>query len=113
MDIEIGTSSLVGFLLAMVRSTAWVMGAPPFATRVVPAQVKGIVAAALALPMAPRLSDAATLDTAGLVTKAVMQVAIGAGLGFLTLLVFSAVQAAGDLIDLFGGFQVAMGFDPL
>jgi flagellar biosynthetic protein FliR len=34
-------------------------------------------------------------------------------LGFLTALVFSAIQAAGDLIDLFGGFSLAFAFDPL
>ena len=28
------------------------------------------------------------------------------------MLVFSAVQSAGSLIDLFGGFQMAQAFDP-
>ena len=37
---------------------------------------------------------------------------IGLVLGFLVLVVFSAVQSAGSLIDLFGGFQMAQAFDP-
>jgi flagellar biosynthetic protein FliR len=36
----------------------------------------------------------------------------GAVLGFLVMLVFAAVQSAGNLIDLFGGFQLAQAFDP-
>jgi flagellar biosynthetic protein FliR len=34
-------------------------------------------------------------------------------LGALCALVFAAVQAAGDLLDLFGGFQLASAYDPL
>ena len=34
-------------------------------------------------------------------------------LGFLALLLFAAVQAAGALIDLFGGFSLAPRYDPL
>ena len=34
-------------------------------------------------------------------------------MGFVTFLVFSAIQAAGDLIDVFGGFSLAAAFDPL
>jgi flagellar biosynthesis protein FliR len=37
---------------------------------------------------------------------------IGAALGFLVMIVFSAVQSAGSLIDMFGGFSMAQGFDP-
>jgi flagellar biosynthetic protein FliR len=44
---------------------------------------------------------------------AAVQVVTGAALGFLTYLLFAAVQAAGDLIDLFGGFALAFAFDPL
>ena len=40
------------------------------------------------------------------------QVVVGAALGFLTALFFAAVQAAGSIIDLFGGFSVAFAFDP-
>jgi flagellar biosynthetic protein FliR len=47
------------------------------------------------------------------VTSAALQVLAGASLGFLTYLMFIAVQSAGDLIDLFGGFSLAQGFDPL
>jgi flagellar biosynthesis protein FliR len=40
-------------------------------------------------------------------------VAIGAALGFVVQLLFSAVQMAGDLIDLTGGFSLQPAYDPL
>ena len=33
-------------------------------------------------------------------------------LGFIVMVVFSAIQSAGNLVDLFGGFQLAQAFDP-
>jgi flagellar biosynthetic protein FliR len=42
----------------------------------------------------------------------VLQLVTGALLGFLVMVCFSAVQAAGSLIDVFGGFQLAQAFDP-
>jgi flagellar biosynthetic protein FliR len=47
------------------------------------------------------------------VSSAVEQLFIGASLGFLTRLLFSAVEAAGSLIDLSGGFSLAFAYDPL
>jgi flagellar biosynthetic protein FliR len=44
---------------------------------------------------------------------AVQEALIGATMGFITYMVFAAVQAAGDLIDVFGGFSLAAAFDPL
>jgi flagellar biosynthetic protein FliR len=114
MSIDIATPALVGFLLAMVRAAAWVVVAPPFSTRLVPAPAKVAVAAGLALAVAPRMT--ASLPGPGvaeIVSSAALQAAVGAGLGFLTLLVFAAVQAAGDLIDVVGGFSLGYAFDPL
>ena len=52
-------------------------------------------------------------DTAGFVTGARPGARrSGRPSGFLVFVVFSAVQSAGSLIDLFGGFQLAQAFDP-
>jgi len=34
-------------------------------------------------------------------------------MGFVTYLLFAAIAAAGTLVDVFGGFSLAQGFDPL
>ena len=114
MTVEVATPLLVGFLLAMVRNAAWLFTAPPFSTRAIPSAARLGLAVALAIPLAPRLAASAPEPTvAALVGAVVLQVLAGVALGFVTLLLFAAVQAAGDLIDLFGGFSLAYGFDPL
>ncbi len=114
MTIEVATAQYVGFLLAMVRTAAWLAFCPPFNTRTVPATVKAGLAVGLALPIAPRVAtQVPSLDTAPLVGAIVMQVLIGVALGFATNMIFVAVQAAGNFIDLFGGFALAAAFDPL
>jgi len=114
VTIDIGTAQLLGFLLGMVRAVAWITVVPPFSTRIVPSTVKVGLAVALTLPVAPRLAASApSPDVASIVTATVVQVTVGVALGFLTYLLFAAVQAAGDVIDLFGGFSLASAYDPL
>lgn len=105
---------LVTMLLAAVRAAAWLVVTPPFNTPMVPPQIKAILAVAIALAVTPQLREAAPpLDAGVVITSAAEQVAVGAALGFLTSLFFAAFQVAGDLIDLFGGFQMASAYDPL
>jgi flagellar biosynthetic protein FliR len=115
MTIDLpATNLLVGFLLALVRASAWLVIAPPFNTRAIPSVVKVGLAGALALPMASRLATSApSLDPAPFAGAVFIQLLAGLALGFLTFLLFSAVQAAGELLDVFGGFTVAAAYDPL
>jgi flagellar biosynthetic protein FliR len=48
-----------------------------------------------------------------LLVAVITEVAIGAGLGFIVQVLFTAVQMAGDLIDLTGGFSLQPAYDPL
>jgi len=100
-------------LLASVRFAAFLVVAPPFAHRGVPGTVKVALAFALALAVAPRLDPLPSDTTPAFLGALVGQAVIGAALGFLVSLVFSAVQSAGALIDLQGGFQLATAFDPM
>lgn len=114
MTVEASPALIVGFVLAVVRAAAWVALVPPFGTRAIPTQVKVGFAAALALPVAPRLAaDPPSLELAPLIGAVVLQVAVGLALGFVTSLLFAAVQAAGELVDLFAGFTIAQAYDPL
>ena len=114
MTIDIAGPTLLALLLATARSAAWVAVAPPFSLGAVPPTAKGILALGLALPVVPQLSGQTPgWGTGELVGALLMQVLIGAALGFLTYLFFAAIAAAGDLIDLFGGFTLAQAYDPL
>ena len=114
MTLEAGLPWLLALLLGSVRSAAWLSVSPPFSTRAIPGTVKVIIALALALPVTPKLAaDLPEASVPALIGAVVLQALAGAALGFLTYLLFACVQAAGDLIDLFGGFSIAAGYDPL
>ena len=113
MTATLPVDLLLGFLLAMVRTAAWLVVAPPFNTRMVPITVKVGLAVALAVPVAPRVAETAPPpELAPLVTAVLLQVGVGLALGFVVQLLFAAVQAAGELIDLFAGFTIAATYDP-
>lgn len=112
MDVTLSLAAVQTAMLAGVRFAAFLMIAPPFAHRGIPGAVKAMLAVGLALAVLPRLDLVATASTGEFVGDLVLEAVVGAALGFLVSLVFSAVQAAGNLIDLFGGFQLAQAFDP-
>lgn len=112
-----GTTLSLGWLeavgLATVRMTAFLIIAPPFSYRAIPARVKAMLGVGLALAVSPRVTPGyAPLDTGAFFTALALELLVGAVLGFLVALIFSAVQSAGSLIDMFGGFQMAQAFDP-
>ena len=114
MNWDVPIADLLAIMLGAARTGAWMMICPPFNSRLVPGTVKALLSVGLTLPLAPYLRGTIpTLETADIVASAALQVFIGASLGFITLMLFAALQAAGDLIDVFGGFTLAMGYDPL
>jgi flagellar biosynthetic protein FliR len=100
-------------MLAAVRVTAFLVVAPPFSFNGIPARIKAMLAIGLAIAMAPRITTGyVPLETGPFIWALLMQLLIGFFLGFLVMLTFAAVQSAGNLVDLFGGFQMAQAFDP-
>jgi flagellar biosynthetic protein FliR len=114
MNLNVPTAELLALLLGAARTGAWMMVCPPFNSRLIPGTVKALLSIGLTLPVAPSLRGSLpSLQTSDIIYSVALQVFVGAGLGFITALLFAALQAAGDLIDLFGGFTLAMGYDPL
>ncbi|MBM2617372.1 flagellar biosynthetic protein FliR [Actinoplanes sp. LDG1-06] len=114
MNYSVPTAELLALMLGAARTGAWMMVCPPFNSRLIPGTVKALLSIGLTLPMAPYLRGTLpSLQTSDIIFSILIQVFVGAGLGFVTALLFAALQAAGDLIDLFGGFTLAMGYDPL
>ncbi|MCT2224673.1 flagellar biosynthetic protein FliR [Microbacterium paraoxydans] len=113
MFIPIDFAWLEATLLAAVRITAFIMIAPPFSYGAIPVRVKAMLSIGLSLAVGAAVAPGyESLDTGAFLGALVIQLLTGALLGFLVLLCFSAVQAAGSLIDVFGGFQLAQAFDP-
>ncbi len=108
------TAEFLAVMLGAVRAGAWMLICPPFNSGLIPRRIKVLLSIGLALPMAPHLRGTVpALDTSGLIATAALQVFVGAALGFITLLLFAAVQAAGDLLDMASGFTLATVYDPV
>jgi flagellar biosynthesis protein FliR len=113
MAFVLNAGWLEAVMLGGVRIIAFLVVAPPFSHNAIPTRIKGMLAIGLALAVSPRVTSGyVTEGIGGYVVALLAEVVIGATLGFLVMLVFSAVQSAGALIDMFGGFQMAQGFDP-
>lgn len=113
MTIPLDFHWIEAVMLASVRMAAFIVIAPPFSYRAFPGNVKAMLAVGLGVAVSPRVVPRYVSSTdAAFFGALVMEILVGAALGFLVYLAFSAVEAAGTLIDTFGGFQLAQGFDP-
>ena len=114
MQFSLDAGTLVALLLISARIFAWTLVAPPIATAGLPVVVKTVLSVGLALAVLPTVKgQAPALDTASIIGDVVLQVMVGAGLGLVTRILFSAIEAAGSLLDVFGGFSLSAAYDPL
>lgn len=117
MSASLAPGLLIAFLLALVRAASWLVVAPPFNSAQIPATVKVGIAGGLALTIAPHLDPATVasplVSTPAFIGSVLLQAVTGLALGYVSNLLFSAVTAAGSLIDLFGGFTLTAAMDPL
>lgn len=113
MTITLAGEPLIAYLLASIRIVAWLAIVPPFSSKAVPAMAKVVLSLGLALAVAPGMTGDIPVSFWALAVNIVTQVLIGSGMGFVTYLLFQAIATAGSLIDMFGGFALAQGFDPL
>ncbi|GAB2476544.1 flagellar biosynthetic protein FliR [Jatrophihabitans fulvus] len=114
MQVSVDGAWLLALVLAAARILAWSLVAPPIATAGVPKTVKVMLSVALAVAVLPTVRGHLPEQEAFPIACAlVIQIVLGAALGFMTRLVFAAVEAAGSLLDLFGGFALSTAYDPL
>lgn len=114
MTLTLSAATIETVMLVSVRFIAFFVIAPPFSARSFPATVKMMLALGMALAVAPTITPAVPAQNFGTYMLALgLQVVIGASLGFIVYLVFAAVESAGGMIDMTGGFAMAQGFDPL
>lgn len=114
MTLTVAGEPLLAYLLASVRIIAWLAVVPPFAGRSVPTAAKVVLSLGLAFAVVPSARGGSIPTGAGeLLLTVLTQVVVGTALGLVTYILLAAVSTAGSLIDTFGGFQLAQGFDPL
>jgi flagellar biosynthetic protein FliR len=114
VQFQVDEAWLIALLLASARVLAWAVVAPPIATGGVPHPIKVVLSVGLGLAVVPvAQKHVPAAEVAPMAGALLEQVLVGAALGFLTRLVFAAVESAGGLLDLFGGFALSAAYDPL
>jgi flagellar biosynthetic protein FliR len=115
VTLDSAQATAAAMLLAAFRTTAWLFIAPPFSSSGMPRTVKVMFGVLLAGVVAPTLNTdiPAVSDTGAFLASALLQIFTGAALGFGVRLIFSAVEAAGSLLDVTGGFSLSFALDPM
>jgi flagellar biosynthetic protein FliR len=116
MDLAALQGSFDKYLLVLVRVTGFFGATPFFGSRSIPASAKiglSLVIAYFLLPVAA-ITDP-TLSSASLGRYAqgvISELVVGFTLGYIVTLTFSAIQIAGQLIDVPIGFSMVNVLDP-
>ena len=114
MALSINPAVLIGFCFALVRASSWAIVCPPFNSKTIPVRVRLGFAVALSFVIAERLAPAvADLSMTALIGGMLRQALAGIAVGMLVMILFSAIQAAGELIDLQVGFSLGGVLDPM
>ena len=112
---QIGALKVTGFFLVLARVTPLFILAPLFSSKMVPTRVRSIVAVALAIGMTPLAVRGITLPTDPLAVTGLLveQIIVGLAFAFAVGAVFSAIEAAGSLIDMIAGYSFGSIIDPV
>ncbi len=115
MDFTMPLSSVMGFFFALVRTTAWISICPPFSSPSIPKRIRIGLATAISFTIAAKIGAVSpeSLELGPFVGSILTQILAGLALGFAVSFLFSAIQSAGDLIDLQVGFSLGAVLDPL
>jgi flagellar biosynthetic protein FliR len=113
-ELSIDQAWLVALLLGLARAAGFIAICPPFSSSAIPGRVKAIIAVSFALASAGTQAVPVNLKGEAQFLGAVAtQAALGLALGFGVYVLFAAIGAAGDLIDLSIGFSSAQALDPV
>ncbi len=111
---QIGPGQVLGFFLVLARISPLFVLAPLFSSKILPAQVKGIVAIALSMGLTPVAMHGTTvpsgiLQIAGLF---ICNLLVGLGFSLAVSVVFAAVTSAGAVLDVISGFSYGALINP-
>jgi flagellar biosynthetic protein FliR len=111
----IGAGQLVAFMLVIARVAPLFIFAPLFSSKMVPVRVRGIIAVALAIGLAPMVlgGDQPPLDALAIAELVLKELVVGLFFAFVIGVLFYALQAAGGFLDTIIGFAFGAAVDPL
>ena len=111
---QFGEQQVAGFFLVLARVSPLFVLAPLFSSNLLPARVRGIVAVALAIGLAPVVAHGKismdTFELAGLLGKELL---VGLAFAFALGALFAALSVAGTFLDTSIGFSFGSIVDPI
>jgi flagellar biosynthetic protein FliR len=112
---QIGPSHVLGFFLVLARIAPLFVLAPLFSSKMVPPQVRAIVALALSLGLTAIATHGLRIpsDALSIAGLFVCNALIGLGFALAVAAVFAAVSSAGALLDVISGFSYGSLIDPI
>ncbi|MGM0602297.1 MAG: flagellar biosynthetic protein FliR [Bacillota bacterium] len=112
----LSNNSIYLFVLIMIRYIGMMLITPIFSSQVIINRVKIILAVSLAVLTYPILQQMYqiefNLNPILLIINIMSEISVGLFMGFAVFLIFSAVQMAGQFIDMQMGFRIANVVDP-
>jgi flagellar biosynthetic protein FliR len=112
--VSISAPTVQAFLLALLRVGGFIAAAPALSHRSVPISVRIGLSLAIAWAIHPRILSQMPVESSHLVEFLVLgagEVLVGVIIGFVFALLFSGLQAAGELVGLQVGFGLANVYD--
>lgn len=111
----IGGAKVTGFFLVLARISPLFVVAPLFSSKMVPTQVRTVVAVALAIGLTPIAVHGQQIPTSPFAVTGLLveQLLIGLAFAYAVGAVFAAVEAAGSLADMIAGFSFGSLIDPV
>ncbi len=111
----VGASQLVAFMLVIARVAPLFIFAPLFSSKMLPFRIRGIVAVAIAIGLAPMAlgSGRPPLDALGIFELLMKELIVGMAFAFTIGVLFYALQAAGGFLDTIVGFAFGASVDPI
>jgi len=106
-------AGLIKFLLVLIRCSAFLILTPVFGRREMPVQGKIALSGLISMivsPLIPEINyDENFVNLALLIIR---EITVGLSIGYITLLMFSALYVAGEIVDLEMGFGIVNVIDP-
>jgi flagellar biosynthetic protein FliR len=112
--LKLEGGDLVAFVLVLARVTPLFVIAPLFSSQMLPAHVRGIIAVAISIGLAPIALHGQHIPTdpfvlGGLVIEGML---VGGGLAMTLAVLMAAVESAGGVIDVLSGFSYGELINP-
>ncbi len=112
---QLGGGHVTGFFLVLARVSPLFVLAPLFSSKMLPPQVRALVAIGIAFGLTPIATHGQRIPTQPLEVAALMVEGMLVGLSFAFAVgaLFAAVQSAGALTDMMAGFSFGQLVDPI